>query len=165
MAGVVVHSGGRSKQISCEFQAPWSTIPVPGQLYRETLSQQQQQQNRKEREKERKKLKREREGGREGRKEGRREEGKERKKERKKEIKEGKGREGKGREGKGREGKEKEKNLNIARQWWCTPLTPALRRERKDLCEFKASLVYRVSSRTAKATQRNPVLKKQNNKN
>jgi len=26
-------------------------------------------------------------------------------------------------------------------------------------CEFKASLVYRVSSRTAKATQRNPVLK------
>jgi hypothetical protein len=26
--------------------------------------------------------------------------------------------------------------------------------------EFKASLVYRVSSRTARATQRNPVLKK-----
>jgi hypothetical protein len=34
--------------------------------------------------------------------------------------------------------------------------------------EFEASLVYRVSSRTARATQRNPVLKnqksKQNNK-
>jgi hypothetical protein len=30
------------------------------------------------------------------------------------------------------------------------------------ISEFKASLVYRVSSRTAKATQRNPVLKKQN---
>jgi hypothetical protein len=29
-----------------------------------------------------------------------------------------------------------------------------------DLCEFKASLVYRVSSRTARATQRNPVSKK-----
>jgi hypothetical protein len=29
---------------------------------------------------------------------------------------------------------------------------------------FEASLVYRVSSRTAMATQRNPVLKKQNNK-
>ena len=29
-----------------------------------------------------------------------------------------------------------------------------------DLCEFEASLVYRVSSRTAKAAQRNPVSKK-----
>ena len=28
-----------------------------------------------------------------------------------------------------------------------------------DLCEFEASLVYRGSSRTARATQRNPVLK------
>jgi hypothetical protein len=27
-----------------------------------------------------------------------------------------------------------------------------------DQCEFEASLVYRVSSRTARATQRNPVL-------
>ena len=41
---------------------------------------------------------------------------------------------------------------------WRTPLIPALRRQR-DLCEFQASLVYRVSSRTARATQRNPVLK------
>ena len=31
--------------------------------------------------------------------------------------------------------------------------------------EFKASLVYRVSSRTARATQRNPVLKKTNKQN
>jgi hypothetical protein len=31
--------------------------------------------------------------------------------------------------------------------------------------EFKASLVYRVSSRTARATQRNPVWKKQKQKN
>jgi hypothetical protein len=30
--------------------------------------------------------------------------------------------------------------------------------------EFEASLVYRVSSRTARATQRNLVLKKKNNK-
>ena len=29
-----------------------------------------------------------------------------------------------------------------------------------DLCEFEASLIYRVSSRTARATQRNPVSKK-----
>ena len=32
------------------------------------------------------------------------------------------------------------------------------------ISEFKASLVYQVSSRTAKATQRNPVLKKQKEK-
>jgi hypothetical protein len=32
------------------------------------------------------------------------------------------------------------------------------------ISEFKASLVYRVSSRTARATQRNPVLKNQKNK-
>jgi hypothetical protein len=33
---------------------------------------------------------------------------------------------------------------------------PALRRQRQaDLCEFKDSLVYRVSSRTARATQSN----------
>jgi hypothetical protein len=34
----------------------------------------------------------------------------------------------------------------------------------KDISEFEASLVYRVSSRTAKATQRNPVLKTKQNK-
>jgi hypothetical protein len=40
------------------------------------------------------------------------------------------------------------------------PLIPALGKQRQsDLCDFKASLVYRVSSRTARATQRNPVLK------
>jgi hypothetical protein len=32
------------------------------------------------------------------------------------------------------------------------------------ISEFEASLVYRVSSRTAKATQRNPVSKKNKNK-
>jgi hypothetical protein len=32
----------------------------------------------------------------------------------------------------------------------------------RQISEFEASLVYRVSSRTARATQRNPVLKKQN---
>jgi uncharacterized protein (DUF2252 family) len=32
------------------------------------------------------------------------------------------------------------------------------------ISEFEASLVYRVSSRTARAAQRNPVLKKQTNK-
>jgi hypothetical protein len=33
------------------------------------------------------------------------------------------------------------------------------------ISEFEASLVYKVSSRTARATQRNPVLKNQNNNN
>jgi hypothetical protein len=32
------------------------------------------------------------------------------------------------------------------------------------ISEFEASLVYRVSSRIARATQKNPVLKKQNQK-
>ena len=35
------------------------------------------------------------------------------------------------------------------------PLISALRRQRQeDLCEFKASLVYTMSSRTARATER-----------
>ena len=34
----------------------------------------------------------------------------------------------------------------------------------EDLCEIEASLVYRVSSRTAKTTERNPVSKKQTKK-
>jgi hypothetical protein len=55
--------------------------------------------------------------------------------------------------------------------WWYIPLIPALQRQRQvDLCDFKANLVYKVSSRTAKAiTQRNPVTiierNKQANKN
>jgi hypothetical protein len=43
------------------------------------------------------------------------------------------------------------------------PFIPALERGRH-ISEFKASLVYRVSSRTARATQRNPVSKKKNKK-
>jgi hypothetical protein len=48
-----------------------------------------------------------------------------------------------------------------ARQWWHTPLIPALGRQ---ISEFEASLVYRVSSRTARAIQRNPVSKNQGKK-
>jgi hypothetical protein len=33
------------------------------------------------------------------------------------------------------------------------------------ISEFEASLIYRVSSRTARTAQRNPVLKKNKNKN
>ena len=50
--------------------------------------------------------------------------------------------------------------LKCFTRWWCKPLIPALGRQRlADLCGFKASLVYRVSSRTTKTIQRNPVLK------
>jgi len=41
------------------------------------------------------------------------------------------------------------------------PLIPALGRQRKADFWFEASLVYRVSSRTARATRRNPVMKNQ----
>jgi hypothetical protein len=37
---------------------------------------------------------------------------------------------------------------------------PFWRQRQADLCEFKASLVYKVRSRTARDTQRNSVLKK-----
>jgi flagellar biosynthesis/type III secretory pathway protein FliH len=44
-------------------------------------------------------------------------------------------------------------------------VTPALGRQRQvDLYEFEASLVYKVSSRTARVTQRNPVSKNQKKK-
>jgi hypothetical protein len=49
-------------------------------------------------------------------------------------------------------------NYNISPPAPFLLLTPAPGRQRQaDLCEFKASLVYRLSFRTAKATQRNPV--------
>jgi hypothetical protein len=57
--------------------------------------------------------------------------------------------------------KENDYSTNSARQWCRIPLIPALGRQRQAISEFEASLVYRVSSRTARGTQRNPVLKKQ----
>ena len=44
------------------------------------------------------------------------------------------------------------------------PLIPALGRQRQRISEFQASLVYRVSSRATRATQRNPVLRKERKK-
>jgi hypothetical protein len=57
---------------------------------------------------------------------------------------------------------EKEKQ---ARRQWRMPLSPALGRQMQaDLCEFGTSMSYRGSSKTARATQRNPVLKKKKEK-
>jgi hypothetical protein len=57
------------------------------------------------------------------------------------------------------------KKKGRAGAWWCTPLIPALGRQRQRISEFEASLVYRVSYRTVRAIQRNPVLEKQNKTN
>jgi hypothetical protein len=43
-------------------------------------------------------------------------------------------------------------------------LIPALGGGGRQISEFEASLVYKVSSRTARATQRNPVSKNQKKK-
>jgi hypothetical protein len=45
------------------------------------------------------------------------------------------------------------------------PLIPALKRQRQADSEFKASLVYKVSSRAARAIQRNPVSKNKTKQN
>jgi hypothetical protein len=48
------------------------------------------------------------------------------------------------------------KRAKLAEWWWHTPLIPAIKRW---ISEFKGSLLYRMSSRTVWAIQRNPVLK------
>ena len=56
------------------------------------------------------------------------------------------------------------RNAKRSLAWWLTPLIPALWRQRQAVSEFEASLVYKVSSRTAKAIQRNPVSENQRKK-
>ena len=41
---------------------------------------------------------------------------------------------------------------------------PSTREAEADLCEFEASLVYKASSGTARATQKNPILKNKQTK-
>ena len=43
---------------------------------------------------------------------------------------------------------------------WRTPLIPAFQSRGSQISEFEASLVYRTNSRSARATQRNPVWKR-----
>ena len=52
-------------------------------------------------------------------------------------------------------------------QWWCAPLISALGRQRQEYFEasiVEASPVYRMSSRTARAIQINPVYKNKKKK-
>ena len=59
----------------------------------------------------------------------------------------------------------KTKNKQTARLRQYTHLILALRRQKQaDFCESEASLIYRVSSRTARAIQRNLVPKRKTNK-
>jgi len=53
-----------------------------------------------------------------------------------------------------------ESTLGLAGRWQCTPLIPALKGRGGRISGFKVSLVYRVSYRTARVMQRNPVLKR-----
>jgi hypothetical protein len=55
------------------------------------------------------------------------------------------------------------KNNNQGQVWWHTPLIPGGRG--RWISEFEVSLVYKASSRTARATQRNPVSKTKKTKN
>jgi hypothetical protein len=42
--------------------------------------------------------------------------------------------------------------------WWHMPLIPEIGRQRQVISEFEASLVYKVSPRTTRVTQRKPCL-------
>jgi len=54
--------------------------------------------------------------------------------------------------------------LVLCQEGWHIPVIPALRGRGWGMSEFKVSLFYRVSSRTASVIQRNPVFEKQENK-
>ena len=51
--------------------------------------------------------------------------------------------------------------MALSREWWHTSLIHHSGSRGRWISEFEASLVYRVSSRTARAIQRNHVSKKQ----
>jgi hypothetical protein len=53
----------------------------------------------------------------------------------------------------------KKKAFTLGSEWWYA-FNPSTQQQ-AELCEFEASLVYRGSSRTARATWRLPILKKQ----
>jgi hypothetical protein len=59
----------------------------------------------------------------------------------------------------------RDEKLVVSQAWWYTLLIPALGGRGRRISEFEASLVYRVSSRTARATQRNPGSKNKTKQN
>jgi hypothetical protein len=58
--------------------------------------------------------------------------------------------------------KSEKKNVQLRRGGGAHLQSQHSRGRGRQISEFKATLVYRPSSRTARATQRNPVLKNQN---
>jgi hypothetical protein len=54
--------------------------------------------------------------------------------------------------------------MALSREWWHTSLIHHSGSRGRWISEFEASLVYKVSSRTARAIQRNSVSKKQKQK-
>lgn len=55
----------------------------------------------------------------------------------------------------------KKKKYFCTRWWWYTPLNSVFRMQRQEnLCVLEANLIYRVSIRTVRTTQRNVELKK-----
>jgi hypothetical protein len=60
--------------------------------------------------------------------------------------------------------KQASKDARLSQAWWCMPLIPALGGRGRWISEFETRLVYKVSSMTARAIQRNPVSKNQKKK-
>jgi hypothetical protein len=59
-----------------------------------------------------------------------------------------------------REGKNRRKKIKERKRalwWWTMPFIPAIGKQRQGISEFEGSLIYRVSSRTARDMQACPI--------
>jgi hypothetical protein len=57
------------------------------------------------------------------------------------------------------------RNVYLDGQWYTMPVMPTLRSQRQmDLCEFRASLVYKVSFRKARSITQRKLISKQTKK-
>ena len=57
------------------------------------------------------------------------------------------------------------KKLKEVLAWWHMPLIPALGGRDRQISDFETNLIYRMSSMTARATQKNPVSKNSTKQN